>query len=1039
LIGGRDWSTTPLGPIERWPKSLASVLSICLGTSFPMAVQWGPDLIQLYNDAAIPVFGRKHPAALGRPARENFPEFWQFTPVEQMVQEIYRTGTPMHGEDARLAVDRRGFLEDAYFTFSLSPIVDDEGMVLGLLNTYVETTARVLGERRVATLRALAEHAAEPGTIEQACRNAMAALSTDPHDLRFVLLYVVEPDGNAASLEGTIAMEVGHEVSPSRVTLSRDDPRLVWPLARVLETGRAELVEDLPSKLDVASIVQRRVPPQDAFVLPVARLGEERATGVLVVGLAARLQFDQPYRGFLELVAGQVASGIASARAWSEARTRAERLAELDRAKSVFFGDVSHELRTPLTLILGPVQDLLRGLHGPLSPSQRDELEAARRNALRLAKLVDGLLDFARIEAGRMEVVREPVDLAALTRELSAGFRSAADHGGIRVNVDCPPLLRPAFVDREMWEKIVLNLVSNALKYTATGSVDIALRVEDGRATLTVRDTGIGIAPEDLEHVFDRFYRVRGVRARSAEGTGIGLALVHDLVQLHGGTIHVESVVGRGTTFTVELPIEWADRAVVARSPGSRTLEPFLEEARAWQRNVRNFQEEQVPAREPDRERPRVLIADDNADVRHYLTRLLRAEYVVENAENGKVALDAARADPPDLVLSDVVMPVLDGVALVQALRDDERTRTIPIILVSARAGEEAALEALDAGADDYLLKPFSAKELLARVRTHVDLSRARKEAAESEAKDALLAVVAHELRTPLTSLALNMQIAIRELERARSPMAARLALTRSALTRMERLVEDLVSMAAIQEGQLPISLARHDLTTICREAAEEQTLVARRPIALSLPNEAMTAYVDADRIHQVVSNLLSNALKYSPPDRPVRLSLARVGGEAILSVRDEGPGLAPEQATHIFERFHRVPGVRVQSGSRTGLGLGLFISHSIVAQHGGRIWLDSAVGRGSTFSVAFPLIDRPGVTSCSSVDSKPTHASESSAQVPRGSPPPGSSSGSATAGSRSSSESSASAASASPSRTRAARTSSAPARRRRRTATSGS
>jgi PAS domain S-box-containing protein len=453
-----------------------------------------------------------------------------------------------------------------------------------------------------------------------------------------------------------------------------------------------------------------------------------------VAAVSPRLVFDDRYRGFFALAAGQIATAISNARALAEAKGRAEALAELDRAKTAFFSNVSHELRTPLTLILGPAEDALRQAGGD------ERWELVHRNALRLLKLVNTLLDFSRFEAGRVQASYEPADLAELTRDLASAFHSAIESAGLRYALDVEPLGEPVYVDRDMWEKIVLNLLSNALKFTFEGEIEVALRRQGGRAVLTVRDTGTGVPADQVPLLFDRFHRVPGARSRTHEGTGIGLSLVAELVKLHGGEVAVESTVGRGSTFTVAIPFGSAhlppDRLAAPRGSGSTAVGPaaFVEEALRW---APRLSPDMAPAAPPVPERgtPRILLADDNADMRDYVTRLLRGRWTVEAVADGTAALARAREALPDLILSDVMMPGLDGYQLLQALREDERTRGIPVIFLSARAGEEARVEGLSAGADDYLAKPFSARELLARVGTHLELSRLRRDAERSRAR----------------------------------------------------------------------------------------------------------------------------------------------------------------------------------------------------------------------------------------------------------------------------------------------------------------
>jgi signal transduction histidine kinase len=285
-----------------------------------------------------------------------------------------------------------------------------------------------------------------------------------------------------------------------------------------------------------------------ALVQPLGAEGQGAPLGVLVAGVSPNRELDEGYQSFFQLLAGQVSVALRNARAYADERRRAEALEELDRVKTAFFSNVSHEFRTPLTLMLGPVEDLLASRR--LGDAERRELELVHRNALRLLRLVNTLLDFSRLEAGRLEASFEPLDLATLTVDLASSFRSAIERAGLVLKVDCPPLASPVFVDRELWEKIVLNLLSNALKFTFEGSICVRLRQAGGEVLLTVEDTGTGIPAADQPHLFDRFFRVKGARSRTHEGSGIGLSLVRELAHLHGGSVRVASDEGRGTAFT---------------------------------------------------------------------------------------------------------------------------------------------------------------------------------------------------------------------------------------------------------------------------------------------------------------------------------------------------------------------------------------------------------------------------------------------------------------------------------------------------------
>ena len=420
-------------------------------------------------------------------------------------------------------------------------------------------------------------------------------------------------------------------------------------------------------------------------------------------------------------------------------------LAELDRAKTAFFNNISHEFRTPLTLILAP----LEGLQGRLSASSRaevgQELETVQRNALRLQKLVDTLLDFSRVEAGRVRARFVPVDLAAHTGELAAVFRAAIEAAGLAFTVRCEPLPERVHVDPEMWETIVLNLLSNAFKFTFDGEIQLRLAPTAEGVALTVKDTGIGVAPDQVPRLFERFHRIEGAKARTHEGSGIGLALVQELVRLHGGENPRRERGRKGDDVHRLAPPRLRALArgpARCRRPGglaasSRGRVPRTGALVGSRRDARSAPPREDPAEAPSR--ARILVADDNADLREYLERLLSRRWVVETVPDGDAALAALRAARFDLVLTDVMMPGLDGHQLLEAVRSDPSLHEIPVIMLSARAGEEERLDGLHRGADDYSIKPFSAREVVARVDTHLKLSTRHHLAAEHRALSRLL------------------------------------------------------------------------------------------------------------------------------------------------------------------------------------------------------------------------------------------------------------------------------------------------------------
>ena len=670
--------------------------------------------------------------------------------------------------------------------------------------------------------------------------------------------------------------------------------------------------------------------------------------------------FDLPHAGHIYQVqvlpiqyAGTTA-GMAVMQDVTEQR-RAQALAELDRAKTAFIANVSHEFRTPLTLLLGPAADALADREAPLPARQRERLEFIERSGLRLYKLVNTLLDFSSIEAGRLQATFVPTDLAAFTAELASTFRSAIERAELRLRVDCPPLIslrQPVYVDRDMWERIVLNLLSNALKFTFAGEIVVSLRPVPAeraeRVELEVRDTGVGIPAEALPHLFERFYRVPGLRGRTHEGTGIGLALVQELVQLHGGTVRASSAGGVGSSFTVglftgtaHLPAIYAGNQVHAATeasaaPSALAAKPFVEEALGWLPDPAdayqpaggtaagaltplqsashdvlagasdglNGHGREARLRRDDATRhdapwastqgrteyAHILVADDNADMRAYLTHILGERWEVEAVADGAAALAAALARPPDLIVADVMMPGLDGVALLRALRADPATRVIPVLMLSARAGEEATVEGLDAGADDYLTKPFAARELLARVRTHLALASARGEVARAAERNRIARELHDNVTQDIYSTSLLAQAIPRLWEQHRAEAERCLhnldQLTRSALAGLRALLLEM----------RPAVLEQKALADLLRQLGDAMMSRTEVPIAVLVTGEEPPIPTEVKFVlYRIAQEALTNATKHAAASHiTVRLA-GRRGGELIqLDIRDDGRGFAP-------------------------------------------------------------------------------------------------------------------------------------------------
>ena len=718
LIRDYDWSFTSLGAVEAWPQSLRSAISICLNSNFPIAIYWGKDLTLLYNDAWSPIPGNKHPWALGKPAKEVWPEIWDA--IGPQFKKAFQ-GEPGGSKNALLPMQRHGYTEECYFDFTFTPIYGEGGKVEGVFNAVIETTKNILNERQLQTLTDLGKALIDSGTAQEVIEATIETLQNNPYDFPFTLFRRLE--GSKAVLVHSSPLNEAAEIVPREVDLNTDS-EIALVIQKAIATGRPQVMEDVRKKLGNLPKGAWDVSPDKVIVMPIMQAGMKEPFGIFVVGLNPLRIPDENYTSFFSLVADQMATSFSQVNMLEEERKRAAALAEIDKTKTAFFTNISHEFRTPLTLMLGSLEDLLK--KESLAAEEQKSIETTHRNSLRLLRLVNNLLDFSRLEAGRAKAVYQRTDIAAFTGNLAANFRSAIEGAGLQFRVLCDGIIPPVYIDREMWEKIVLNLLSNAFKYTLNGSITVSLTTSENIVVLKVKDTGVGIPQKELPKMFQRFHRIENLTGRTIEGTGIGLSLVRELVLLHGGEITVQSREGEGTEFTVTIPTGKAHlpaEQVAQKSAGfsQAIAEAFQEEAAALlaQPGMGNGDSVKKAA-------ATVLVVDDNTDMRSYMKGLLAQQFNVVTAAHGMEALQIINAQRIDLVVSDVMMPVMDGVQLLKAIKENPQTYALPVILVSARAGEEAKIEGFDIGADDYLVKPFSAKELLARVRSQIQMATLR-------------------------------------------------------------------------------------------------------------------------------------------------------------------------------------------------------------------------------------------------------------------------------------------------------------------------
>jgi PAS domain S-box-containing protein len=1090
LIRSYDWGKTSLGDPAEWPKSLKTCVRIILTSQQPMFVWWGEDLINIYNDAYRAIVGGKHPWAMGQPAREVWHEIW--SEVRPRAYTALNENVGTYDESLLLIMERNGYPEETYYTFSYSPVPGDTGEPEGIICANTDDTDRIISQRQLRTLKDLGKAFTDNTTDADIYGNTINILGENPQDFPFAAIYHLV-NGDLLVLAGKTA-DVSNTYAPSQINLKADE--VLWDLNEVMLTQKDKTVHVSDPDLPKGAWT---IAPHQVLVIPIAQAGQTQPFGAMVIGLNPYRLLDERYYSFFDLVTDQVATGIANMRAYEEERKRLAALMEIDKAKTVFFNNVSHEFRTPLTLMLGPIEELIKYKEDNLPPAFKENTQSIHRNAQRLLKLVNSLLEFSRIEAGRVQASYRPVNLSALTADLASGFRSIIEKAGLVFQVDCDPDIPPVYVDQEMWEKIVLNLLSNAFKYTLAGSITLKLAQRNDEVVLTVQDTGVGIPDAELPHMFERFHRVPGTAGRTHEGTGIGLSLINELVKMHKGEITVDSEEQVGSTFTVKIPAGKAHLPAAQVSEmkehtaDSALANLFVDEAASLLPDEDVLTNSEPPAEAsteeslPDKN-TRILVADDNSDMRAYLRRLLEAHYTVKVVGNGKKALDELPVFLPDLLISDVMMPVMDGQELVQQIRNNVHTMRLPVILLSARAGEEARIEGLEAGADDYLVKPFSARELLTKVRSHVTLAKARNHAedllrqlfanapiaiaifrgpqfkvelanplmleimgrkiedvvnlpllsalpelegqgfeklmekvyttgerylsGESEAtvvrdgklqkifvtfiyeplrdtdgtisgviglaneitdlvterereresademrqlikqKDEFLSIASHELKTPITSMRAFLQI----LERM--PMASDQAsgfVKKAArqVNRLSVLVTDLLDVSSLQAGKMRFYFEHFSLNDMLNDVIEQHQQSQIKHQIILWEGADVTISADRNRLEQVLNNLISNAIKYSPEADKVVISSEVFSDHIQISVLDYGIGIPEDKMDQVFERFFRV---QESSMNFSGLGLGLYISAEIIKRHGGEIGVHQNEPNGTVFWFKLPI-----------------------------------------------------------------------------------
>lgn len=855
MIQDYPWQNTDLGPINSWSSSLKTAVSICLQSPTSCTLLWGPSLVLIYNDKYADMAGKKHPRLFGKSGSDAWGEVWdRFGPVSVPVLK----GKSAARQDDLMFFDRltsADLPEEVYQTWSWIPVKGENGTVEGILNWSIETTQKVLAERRLRSMRTFSERAKLSKDVLQLTSALISVLEQNKEDVPFAAFYYcqtpnlihkrrdISSNNNATprvrpphdfhnppihlslKLAGSIGVPDTHPATPLFLEIELDpitykpsvsrglitrylsdtvipfpslsstggtptsssingfdhtntyqntrSPSRIsatspnawrWPIAEAIMSRRPLLVPSLPS--EVAESLSRRSwgdVPRQAVIIPIWSHESEETPlpqAVLVLGVNPRRPYDKQYEEWVNLFSTGLSVSLAAVLSWEAETQRAVQLAQLDAAKTSFFSSVSHELRTPLTLIMGPLHNALTTTR---DPKVKDMLNMASRNVSRLSRLVDSLMDFTRIEAGKLLGNFKPVQLGAFTADLAALFRSTIEKSHIEFIIDCDtssPVL--CYVDPDLWEKIVFNLTGNAFKYTLEGSITVQLHFRNQEVVFSVADTGVGIPEDDLDKIFQRFHRVSTV-SRSHEGTGIGLSLTKELVRLHGGSISVVSKTkneshdgSHGSIFTVQIPLgkdhlppthvhdtmseehryqhyargiveeatHWLD-PVDVHSGRTTSSSPTLAEGSDTSSEMNKLDHSTLFFVKTDI----LLLVDDSSDMRQYIRTMFVEFCTVVEATNGLDALELMdKGLRPNLVLTDIMMPFVDGYALMKAMRERPYTRLVPIIFLTAKAGEEAIIDGLLAGADDYIAKPFQGRELVARVHLQMQLGKRRAE-----------------------------------------------------------------------------------------------------------------------------------------------------------------------------------------------------------------------------------------------------------------------------------------------------------------------
>ncbi|SDD49487.1 His Kinase A (phospho-acceptor) domain-containing protein [Dyadobacter soli] len=970
-----DWHTTGLGSPGGWPQSLKTCIRIMLSSKQPIWIGWGPMLLKFYNDAYIDIVRGKHPHALGEPASVVWKDIWK--DIEPLLTRAMERDEGTYVESRLLIMVRSGFPEETYYTFSYTPVLGDDGRPAGIICYNTADTERIINERALKTIQML-DTLGEKKREDEVFAQVGKALSANSLDFPFAVLYRISEDGEQASLVATSGISSTDKHLDAHIDLTVHGTHYEQLVSTVRENRMTEAINRGHWKHLAKGGWD--VTPKYVVYLPIQSANRAFPLALLAVGLNPYRKFDEAYRNFLQQIADRIALGLGNVMAYEEEQRRLHILEELDKAKTLFFTNISHEFRTPLMLMLGPLEELMNRKVTEWSEGERAKVEVTHRNALRLLKLVNTLLDFSRMEDGRGHARFVRTDIASYTRNLAANFRSVIEKAGLKFEVaaDTDAI---AYVDQQMWEKVVFNLLSNAFKYTLNGKITLTLEMREGHIRLSVRDTGVGIPAHELPHMFERFHRVQNSGGRTYEGTGIGLSLIKELVGLHGGDIGVESTEGKGSCFTARIP------EGKSHLEASQVYEenPEIDEAISdfYVREAESLlasseREKQDNECREDRHGECVLIADDNADMREHIRSLLGTQYKTLTASNGAEALGLIRRYRPVLVLSDVMMPEMDGIALLKAVKSDPAVCHTPVILITARAGEESRIEGIEIGADDYIVKPFSSKELIARAQAQIRMSGERnritdelERQVEQRTQDLLNAnrelesfnyVASHDLQEPLRKIQTFIHLIERNNFDSELSKGYFQKIYLSA-QRMGELIQSVLSYSRLSENGEALQVV--DMNKVIEDIKVDFELAIQEKEALVIGENLPVVRANLLQMNQLFSNLISNSLKFSTTQPEIRVTAGRDTGRDIplvpkeladrtyhhICVRDNGIGFEPEFSEKIFALFQRLH----RKHEYAGTGIGLSIVKKIVEQHEGFVSAESHPGEGAAFHIWLP------------------------------------------------------------------------------------